>query len=717
VDCAAVARGGAGATGTWRLAELYPRPGLPNLSTSFSWCHRQTPGGNPTLKPHALIIPLPLLLAPLVFPSSAHPQWSPTGASLCDPECRADLPYIAPDGVGGAYIAWRDQRANTGSNTDIYVQRVTSSGVIASGWPAGGFPVCVNPESQTPVSIASDGEGGVLITWTDQRDGPTTNTDIYAQRVRPDGTLPPGWPVDGAVVTRALYAQSIPSIVSDGAGGAFVVWQDVRELDETVPNIYAQHLDANGVAASGWLPDGLPVCTDPKIQTGPFLMTDGADGMVAAWMDFRNRPPAFGVEPDIYAVRLTSSGAVAPGWTSNGKPIMLNRAFRHRVNLAPDGAGGFYVAGSTLNDMAGDEEYWVQRIDFDGTPAVGWPSNGIRVCAASNDRDGLRIAADGLGGLLLTWHDYRFGSGEIFALRVLADGSLAPGWTVDGVLVSHEIDAFNGFAPQIAADGTGGAYVSWEAQRTVSTAMIQYLTASGAVAPGWPQYGTPVSTTASQLDQQLSADEFGGAIVAWSERANGRFGVYAQRFNTNGPVATLISLVGATAQPSGVDLTWFGTSSAGTLEGMVQRRVINGPWQVLGRATPDGPEQLRYRDETVVPGERYGYRLAYVDDGIERFTEEAWVTVPNALALAVEGFRPNPAVGQPAVALTLADPVAARLEVIDVTGRRLIERAVPPIPGRHHIRLAGTSQLQPGMYVVRVTQGMRSAQARGIVLR
>src|SRR5436309_2026881 len=72
-------------------------------------------------------------------------DWPPEGRLLCT-NCRASGPAIAPDGASGAFISWVDRRNGlSGSNDDLYLQRVLPSGNLAPGWPADGLPVCTAP--------------------------------------------------------------------------------------------------------------------------------------------------------------------------------------------------------------------------------------------------------------------------------------------------------------------------------------------------------------------------------------------------------------------------------------------------------------------------------------------------------------------------------------------------------------------------------------------
>jgi serine protease AprX len=105
-----------------------------------------------------------------------------------------------------------------------------------------------------------------------------------------------------------------------------------------------------------------------------------------------------------------------------------------------------------------------------------------------------------------------------------------------------------------------------------------------------------------------------------------------------------------------------------------------------------------------------------MEAGVEQFSADTWVEVP-ALALALEGFRPNPAVGAPRIAFTLPDVGPARLEVFDVVGREVFSRDLGSLPaGPQRLTLDGTT-LSPGIYVTRLTRGGRTLSARGVVTR
>jgi hypothetical protein len=183
------------------------------------------------------------------------------------------------------------------------------------------------------------------------------------------------------------------------------------------------------------------------------------------------------------------------------------------------------------------------------------------------------------------------------------------------------------------------------------------------------------------------------------------------------PTPALVSLQSAAAEPGRVRLVWAG-HGAGALEAAVQRREAASAWEPHGAAVPEGGDRLSYVDTSVEPGRRYGYRLAYQDESSEQFTAETWVEVPLAPELALEGLRPNPSLGPTRVAFTLPAAGDARIEVLDVAGRRVARRDVGPLAaGRHVVELAEARSLAPGVYVIRLSFAGRTLQARGVVMK
>jgi hypothetical protein len=87
-------------------------------------------------------------------------------------------------------------------------------------------------------------------------------------------------------------------------------------------------------------------------------------------------------------------------------------------------------------------------------------------------------------------------------------------------------------------------------------------------------------------------------------------------------------------------------------------------------------------------------------------------------AFALEGARPNPAVGRAlSVYFTLPGAERAELELIDVAGRRVLQREVGSLgAGPHAVDLSRDRVLPSGLYLVRLTQGTNVRTMRAAVL-
>jgi len=444
-----------------------------------------------------------VLTAMVLLTGSAGAGWVPDGGLVCSEN--STRPHAVADGTGGSIITWQDGR-NPSSGWDMYVQRMDASGTPV--WTANGVALCNAVNYQYYPRAISDGAGGAIVAWYDHRNGGDYN--IYIQRVDAAGT--PMWAVDGVAVCAAANDQIAEEIVSDGAGGAIVVWQDLR--GGVAYDIYAQRVDASGVPK--WAADGVPVCTAADQQTQPAIVSDGAGGVVVAWQDLRN-----GVGEDIYAQRM--DGAGAPRWTPDGVALSAAANFQLSPAIAADGAGGAIVAWEDYRSGVRYDVY-AQLVDGAGNPK--WLTDGVALCTASNSQSALDMAADGMGGAVVTWRDYRSGSNyDIYAQRV--DGSGNTLWTVDGAALCTV--SGNQLYP-VVAGGTNGFIVSWVDYRTGTNYDLyaQAITASGVLQ--WTVGGTPVCTaSANQLNAVIAWDGAGGGVVAWEDYRSNTSHVYAQR--------------------------------------------------------------------------------------------------------------------------------------------------------------------------------------------
>jgi hypothetical protein len=617
---------------------------------------------------------------------------------------------IVSDGAGGAIVTWHDYRSG---NWDTYAQHVLTSGAVDPAWPADGRALCTAANDQYAPTIVSDGVGGAIVTWMDYRSG---NWDIYAQHVLASGAVDPAWPPGGRDLCTAANDQGTPCIVADGAGGAIVTWHDERSGTANL-DIYAQHVLASGAVDPGWPAGGRALCTAANNQLYPQPVSDGAAGAIVTWWDYRS-----GTNYDIYAQHVLASGAVDPAWPPDGRALCTDANDQHMHSTVSDEAGGAIVAWRDLRSGAANYDIYAQHVLASGAVDPGWPADGRALCTAANGQDDPTIVSDGAGGAIVTWHDERSGTAnlDIYAQHVLASGAVDPGWPANGRALCT---ARNGQAyPQIVSDDAGGAIVTWQDNRgTDSDVYAQHVLSSGVVDPLCPADGRELSLyDCTGTLPCITRDGAGGAVVAWRGQmalSTTGWDVYAARLRGPTPTDVLVALVSADATSERVRLEWS-LGSAGGLSATVYRRTDQTAWTPMGTITADGTRHLAFIDHQVTSGTRYGYRLGVTVNGAETFAGETWVDVPAALAFALHGSQPNPNPGVLSVSFSLAAARPATLELLDVSGRRIISQEVGSLgTGTHVVKLAPELPLRSGVYLVRLTQDGRTLIAKAAVVK
>jgi hypothetical protein len=440
--------------------------------------------------------------------ASGAVQWTANGVALCAATGNMEYGYptITSDGAGGAIVTWDDHRS--GSNFDIYAQRVNASGSVQ--WTANGVAICAAPGDQNYPQIISDGAGGAIVTWYDNRSG---NRDIYTQQVNTSGAVQ--WTADGVALCAALGEQEYPQIASDGAGGAIITWQDAR-YGSGYYDIYTQRVDASG--AVRWTTDGVPLCGYTGNQQYPAIAYDGAGGAIVTWLD--NRSSSW----DVYAQKVNASGSVQ--WKGGGVALCTAKERQASPTIAFDGAGGAIV--TWLDSRNGNYSNYTQRVNALGS--VQWTANGVALGTAWGDQRSPAIISDDAGGAIVAWSDERSGSTDLYAQRVNASGTSQ--WAANGVVF---ITAPSNIT--MTSDGAGGAIITWQVSHySTWDIYAQRVNASGEVQ--WTANGVALCTAAGdQTLPQITSDGAGGAIIAWRDHRNGSsYEIYAQRVNASGEV-------------------------------------------------------------------------------------------------------------------------------------------------------------------------------------
>ena len=335
-------------------------------------------------------------------------QWATDGVAICTSAGDQTYPVLASDANGGAFLTWNDNKHFVGGNYDIFIQGININGTLK--WPSE-LGISTNGEDQLDPTIISDGNGGAIVAWKDTRNQyvNTSVTDIFAQRINSAGLIQ--WTPDGASICEAYRFQGNQVLVSDGNGGAIIAWVDERNLDDIHPtnsDIYAQYISANGVVQ--WTVGGIGICTtiskelnvaitsdqaggaiitwqswggyanDVLVQRvngsgvaqwagngvpigagakeSPIIISDGNGGAIIAWIDTRSGAA------DIYAQHIGSDGLEL--WRPFGGIVVSNAyGTQSRPHLTTDNNGGTIITWEDYRNT--DIDVFAQRVQNDGT--------------------------------------------------------------------------------------------------------------------------------------------------------------------------------------------------------------------------------------------------------------------------------------------------------------------------------------------------------------
>ena len=617
-------------------------------------------------------------------------------------------PQIAPDGAGGAFIVWQDEA----DGYRIVAQRIDQFGHLL--WPEAGIIVCDESMEQYDPLICSDGAGGAIIVWGDNRNkGFEDQWDIYGQRLDSGGVAQ--WTAGGIDICTAFGSQWLADLVPDGAGGAIVAWEDWSS--GIVSDIYLQRIGTNG--AKMWGADGVLASNVAWTQEFPSLLPDGAGGVFVTYEEYCDGCDDW----DIYAQHIGSDGQLL--WQVGGVPICTETDHQFDSRIESDGSGGAVIVWTDYRRGDYRSDLYAQRIDAAGTRQ--WAEDGVPVCTASENQETPILIPDGTGGAIITWGDWRnlVTSGEdIYAQRV--NGSGVRQWGADGVPICTATNYQ--WYPQVASDGAGGAIIVWSDWRTGVVRdyniYAQRIDPSGVVQ--WDTDGISVcSADEEQVDAAIITDGMGGVIIAWEDDRWMSFDIYAARLAGDGtPVATMLEEYTARFDGGTVRLEWALSEPVGDRSFIVMRAPagVSIFEELEGGAVVREERFCSYSDNACIAGTEYSYRVDLVE-GEERSVlfEVGPVNVPS-MALTLHQNHPNPFNPSTTISYYLPERSRVRLVVYDVLGRVvtvLINREEGMGPHSVHWNGldSGGSAVPAGLYLYRLEAGKIRISKKMIVVR
>lgn len=440
---------------------------------------------------------------------------------------------------GGDFVfTWEDQR---NEDPDIYAQKVNLSGQTL--WTE---PFVVYGDSGTPTfapqlnpRIVATSDNAVIVIWEDHRLD-SQNPDLFAQKVTSAGTL--AWGNAGIALSVADFAQLAPRMDSDGNGGCYVVWDDLRNGNSPNDDVYAQHLSSTGTSL--WEANGRPVCTAPNQQNSGLIKVAG-NNVFVNWMDIRNG--SVGIYYQVFNsagnAQLANNGQVV-FWGLSGDTPLDNYLILPRANdaviiwqdtrlanngyqiyfqfLHPDGSVQFEANGRPVTLPTGADQITPSAaVTPDGKIAVAWedkrndnPKIYMQLLDANGDRlwgdTGMELtASDPLrqkdprvsylpetGQFYVGWSNYdQVGTSFFYHVfgQMIENGQKM--WGPNGIMVATL--GTNELNNECVINDLKDNYYVWEryspADGTQSV-YVKKVTETGAAAPGWPETGLKPST-------------------------------------------------------------------------------------------------------------------------------------------------------------------------------------------------------------------------------
>ena len=202
---------------------------------------------------------------------------SPNGIALSD-DISADFSNLSPillcHSSGDVYVAWQ----RLALTNEIHIQKISTSGELL--WGTNGLTFAGDAISFTWPQLLDSGDGNLLLKYYIDS-GPfwAPNRQIFVTKLSPQGTTI--WNVAiNNVCGLPAWEQIIP-FVSDGNGGAVLAWYDDR-YNDLINEVYMARVNSSGTVTTS--ENGTLISTDTfNQQYYPKLAVDTVNEKVFAW--------------------------------------------------------------------------------------------------------------------------------------------------------------------------------------------------------------------------------------------------------------------------------------------------------------------------------------------------------------------------------------------------------------------------------------------------
>ena len=667
------------------------------------------------------------------------PLWEEGGIQVAALEPYVPIVEMLPDGEGGAYILWE-------KNESLYIQRVSRDG--STTYPLDGF--LLSSDHNVTYKAVSDDNGGMYI-WKSYKTsfidiiwGPSFCWDVEVFHVTTDMAKTSMYSWDFGPWWPDSYRLLEWDMASDGRGG-FVCCYRIKNLFQLYVARYSHH------DTESWLTWNV----DPPLSTSKVRIAGDANGGATLTngryverytnqgIEIYDPDPLHGTEPQeflelsescvsdiraihstrgdcIYAWRDSSMSDYFGGdrvfvqkidtlgqllWVPGGVPACFTLITNGEPSIAPDGHGGAIIVWENDGIVA-------QRIDASGTPLWGW--NGVRIL------DGTSLS------------DANWSVNIDFAMN--DDPGAVVAWVDDRNGVDYDIYAMHANPPQhrplldtvedLSAEPGEEIVIQLEATDPDGTGPLTYETDAGYRLPSSGSFDTSTGLftwTPAPADTGIYDLRFGvsDGIFYDCEYA-------AITVEQSVGIAELCRLSGfcSSIVEGTIVISWSYEMSPEDLGHAVRRRTAaaSSSERLDGIEITRNEQTYSFADRTAEAGETYIYSVYAESGGESVLLFETAPTSPPALPLTLYQNHPNPFNPQTSIGYYLPSRCRVRLEIFDVTGRKiatLVDRMEEK--GHHDTLWAGTNsegrRVCSGIYYYRLSAGKRTTTRKMVLLR
>lgn len=569
---------------------------------------------------------------------------------------------------GGMYLAWEDTTNPATIGADIYLQKINADGTVA--FATGGLAVCSEVGAQTGIAMISDGAGGVVLAWQDQRFS-TSNGDIFGQRVLANGTF--GWAAGGIALTvDTVGNQTVPTFTVGNSGEIIMFYRSNNAATTQSFDLFVNKITiSTGVATAAKL-----IAGGANVQTAQTISSDGTGGAFLLWQD----PYRGTADSDIQMQRVNNSlDTLWSGTGANGITICNATANQLAPSMAVD-ATGVTVAWGDLRAAPTNSDIYAQRVNYSGV--IQWTSNGVAVCNATGNQTNVNAVRSN-GGVILVWGDNRVATNnrDIYAQKISnVDGSAM--WTVaNGTPISTPTgnqpnSTTAGF--NVFSDNANGAYIVWDDARKGSSDLdirAQLINSNGATQ--WTIDGTAVAVASgSNQNQPTSVATAGGIIVAWRDsRTATSAEIFASRLASTGLLVLPVRFLNVKASIKNNEglVQWKVAGEVNVARYEIEKSSNGLEFEIVGTVKATRVDYYDFVDRKLLLGNNF-YRIKAVDkDGKTSYSDVALLK-QNVVTAFTISVLPNPAVNDIKVQATNLEEGNYSIRIVQNNGSVIKEQ-------------------------------------------